>query len=177
MNDLTDRQKITNYETLKHIEQVMALLSVVQHDLSKRMFTHDRSKLVSPELEMFEEVTDDLSRLTYGSDEYRAQLGRMREGPLAHHYAMNRHHPEHFPNGIEGMNLMDVIEMICDWVAATQRHKDGSVEKSLEINEGRFGIEPQLMQVIRNTVPYLSNPYKEMINQDLMYDENRCNGV
>lgn len=166
---LTDKQKITNYETLKHIEQVMALLSVVQHDLSKRMFTHDRSKLVSPELEMFEEVTDDLSSLTYGSDEYRAQLERMREGPLAHHYAMNRHHPEHYPNGIEGMNLMDVIEMVSDWVAATQRHNDGCIDKSLDINEKRFNIEPQLMQVIRNTVPHLINPYINWIDQDSIY--------
>jgi hypothetical protein len=33
---------------------------------------------------------------------------------LKHHYENNRHHPEHFKNNIDDMNLIDLIEMLCD---------------------------------------------------------------
>ena len=44
---------------------------------------------------------------------------------IDHHYANNRHHPEHWPNGINDMTLMDLIEMLADWKAATARNKNG----------------------------------------------------
>lgn len=53
--------------------------------------------------------------------------------------------------GIEGMSLLDIIEMFCDWKAATERHNDGDILKSIEHNEKRFKIAPQLSQIFRNT--------------------------
>lgn len=53
--------------------------------------------------------------------------------------------------GIEGMNLLDVLEMLCDWKAATERHTDGSIARSFDINRERFGITPQLEAVLKNT--------------------------
>ena len=48
-------------------------------------------------------------------------------GPaLQHHYEDNCHHPEHYRNGIHDMNMVDLIEMLCDWRAAIKRyHPDG----------------------------------------------------
>jgi len=69
-----------------------------------------------------------------------------------HHYEMNRHHPEHFADGIDGMNLLDIVEMLCDWKAATLRHKDGDLRKSIETNAVRFKISPQLKRIILNTI-------------------------
>ena len=71
---------------------------------------------------------------------------------LNHHYAANAHHPEHWPNGIEDMSLLDIVEMICDWKASAERTKDGNLLKSIEINANRFKIDNQLKQILINTV-------------------------
>jgi hypothetical protein len=90
--------------------------------------------------------------MPYGGPEYKAAIAEL--GPaLAHHYAENPHHPEHFPNGVDGMNLFDVVEMLIDWKAATERMKDGGdIRRSLEINTSRFQLSPQLAQVLKNTI-------------------------
>lgn len=54
-------------------------------------------------------------------------------------------------SGINGMTLLDLIEMLCDWKAAGERHNDGSIQKSLEINQKRFHIQKQLQGIIENT--------------------------
>jgi hypothetical protein len=64
---------------------------------------------------------------------------------------MNRHHPEHFENGIRGMNLIDLIEMFCDWYAATQRHNDGDIIMSIEINQKRFEYSDDIKAILKNT--------------------------
>lgn len=56
-------------------------------------------------------------------------------------------------SGIDGMTLLDVLEMLIDWKAATERMKDGGdIMKSLEINRGRFSISPQLESILLNTI-------------------------
>ena len=137
-------------ETNNHILLVRAHLYIVQGKLEERGFAHDQSKLQSPEKEGFDEVTGVLKGLTYGSEEYKAQLVKLKP-ILDHHYAKNSHHPEHYPNGIDGMSLLDVIEMFCDWKAATQRHADGNLKKSIEINKSRFKMTEQMAQVFENT--------------------------
>ena len=73
-------------------------------------------------------------------------------GPaLAHHYANNRHHPEHHKNGVDDMTLIDVLEMLIDWKAASERHNDGNILKSIEKNADRFGLSPQLVKILENT--------------------------
>jgi hypothetical protein len=48
------------------------------------------------------------------SDQYKGYLEAMGDG-LKHHYAHNRHHPEFFgEDGVDGMSLVDVIEMLAD---------------------------------------------------------------
>jgi hypothetical protein len=71
---------------------------------------------------------------------------------LDHHYAKNRHHPEHFKNGINEMNILDIIEMLADWKAATIRHNDGNLRKSIEHNAKRFGIDTQLTRILMNSM-------------------------
>lgn len=59
----------------------------------------------------------------------------------------------HFSRGgVDGMDLMDLAEMLCDWKAATLRHDDGDIMMSIEINTERFGLSPQLVHILRNTV-------------------------
>ncbi len=137
-------------DTREHIEQVRRLLSAVVERILSRADRHDRSKLVEPELSVFDEFTPKLKATTYGSDEYKEFLGAMGSA-LSHHYAANSHHPEHYAEGIEGMDLIDLIEMLADWKAATLRHDDGDLNRSIEINQERFNYDDQLKAVLRNT--------------------------
>jgi len=154
MEFLTVGEMATNFETQKHINTVRRVMLRFMHELEARADDHDMSKLERPEVTGFENITKSLGGLTYGSPEYRQAL-RWEKPTIDHHYAMNRHHPEHFGEGVSGMNLIDVVEMLCDWLAATERHDDGDIWKSLEVNRARFGISDQLMQVLSNTVRFL----------------------
>lgn len=150
MDNLTLEQKATNYDTFRHIERVRNLLGGFVMELLRRAAVHDQSKLETPEVELFTEYTPKLAGVTYGSPEYEAFRRAM--GPaLAHHYARNRHHPEHHKNGVDDMNLADLVEMFMDWKAASERHNDGNIKKSIEKNADRFGISPQLVKILENT--------------------------
>jgi len=138
-------------DTQKHINQVGACIDEVVSELLIRSVEHDKSKLESPELELFTEYTPKLAECTYGSDEYKEYLKGLKVA-LDHHYANNSHHPEHFPNGVRGMNLIDLVEMFCDWKAATMRHNDGDLNRSIDINQKRFNISDDLTQIFKNTV-------------------------
>lgn len=141
-------------ETQKHIENVRKFIKIVTDKLTQRGIDHDRLKCESPELELFTEFTPKLAKSTYGSDEYNSFLKELSPA-LQHHYANYRHHPEHFDKGINDMNLIDMVEMICDWKAATLRHNDGNLLKSVEINAKRFSMDDQLKQIFINTAKIL----------------------
>lgn len=143
-------------DTLKHIETVAMFLQEVSIELNERGRVHDASKMESPEFEGFAKATARLKTLTYGSDEYAAALSDMKP-TIDHHYAHNSHHPEYYERGIDGMDLFDVIEMICDWKAAAMRHDDGDVIKSMEINKKRFNISDQLYSILMNTLARFPN--------------------
>ena len=143
-------------ETYAHIEQVNKFIHRLLDIISFRGVFHDRSKLQAPELETFAEYTPKLKTSTYGSDEYKGYLQEMGKA-LQHHYKTNRHHPEHFQEGIRGMNLADLTEMLCDWKAATLRHANGDIRKSIEQNQQRFGYSDDLKQILLNTVELLEN--------------------
>lgn len=138
-------------DTLLHIKRVSELLNCFAKELIERGDVHDDSKLVSPEKELFDELTPLLSSLTYGSPEYQESLDRLKVA-LDHHYANNSHHPQHYENGVNGMDLLDLVEMFFDWKAATERTKDGDIRKSVEINSTRFNISPQLVNIFNNTI-------------------------
>ena len=141
-------------ETRKHILLVGDLLLRVVMELTERIKNHDKSKFDEAERKLFAEMTQKLEKTMYGDEAYKAFLRKL--GPaLQHHYCENRHHPEHFNDGIEGMNLIDLLEMICDWIAATKRHEDGDIVLSLEKNKKRFDISLQLFKILENTVKFL----------------------
>jgi hypothetical protein len=141
-------------DTLEHISKVQVRIAEIQANLDERAALHDRSKLKEPEKSGFDVLTFKLANLIYGTEDYKVAL---EEGKptIAHHYAHNTHHPEHYPNGIAGMSLLDVIEMLADWKAASERTKQGSIAASLVHNKERFGISDQLASILENTVKEL----------------------
>lgn len=138
-------------ETYEHIALVRMYLDGFVVELLKRGQTHDATKLGDPELGMYNEFTPRLRNQTYGSKVYKETLGSM-GAALEHHYRHNRHHPEHYAEGIRGMTLVDLVEMFCDWLASTRRHEDGDIRRSIEVGQERFGYSDELKQILLNTV-------------------------
>jgi hypothetical protein len=138
-------------DTHEHINKVLEFIGKLIYALEVRQDGHDMSKLLTPEKTVFDEFTPKLKDCTFGSEEYKDYLAAMKPA-LDHHYAANRHHPEHFPNGVQSMNLVDLCEMIADWKAASMRHADGDITRSIETNQKRFGYSDELKQILANTV-------------------------
>ena len=97
----------------EHMERVRDLINTFVIMMLKRGEEHDQTKIISPEMEQFAEAAD-LKDLTFGSEEYDQSKAAL-DDALQHHYATYRHHPQHFKNGIDDMNLVDLIEMFLDW--------------------------------------------------------------
>lgn len=128
-----------------------ALQSVIQK-LERRSLIHDESKFREDEFEGFSRINASARQFPYGSDEYRASLKREGE-TIQRHFARNDHHPEYYnhpdfgnfaadPNG---MGLLAVIEMVCDWWAAWKVYdgqrapdKRSSWQENLEKQKLRF---------------------------------------
>lgn len=122
------------------------------NDLFLRAAVHDNSKFGPDEYEAYDKAFPDLQKYAYGSDEFKAALATIRPA-IEHHYSVNDHHPEFFEEGINGMHVVQMIEMLCDWKAVSERSKT-DVVVGLEMNRKRFNIDDQLFKIIRNTVWY-----------------------
>ena len=142
--------------TREHISRVSSLLLTCIQQLAEKSILHDKSKLEDPEKPIFDEYEKKLKGLEYGSDEYKATLEEMKPA-IKHHYEVNRHHPEHYENGMKGMNLLDLLEMFCDWKAAGERHETGDIKKSIEVNQKRFGYSDDLKEIFLNTAELLKD--------------------
>lgn len=153
-NDGTMTVAECNVETQKHIENVRKFIRFMTDKLTQRGVDHDASKLASPEAEIFAQYTKKLASLTFDSQEYKECLEAMKPA-IDHHYGQNRHHPEHFTAGVNDMTLIDIVEMLCDWKAASMRQNDGNLLKSIEVNAKRFKIDGQLKQILINTAKSL----------------------
>lgn len=148
--------QVTEYDstpdTIEHINTVVEYIEKVRVDLYRRATQHDRTKLEEPEKSVFDRATPHLSKTEYGSAEYEGHKKSMGKA-LQHHYEHNDHHPEHFENGIHGMGLVQLIEMLADWKAAGERHKDGGdLRRSIELNQERFGYSDELKGILLNTI-------------------------
>ena len=148
---LNNQQYDSTKDTLLHIKRVNELLLLFAKELMDRAICHDNSKLYDPEKPLFDKMTPLLKGLTYGSEEYKKSLAELKPA-LDHHYSHNSHHPEYYKDGINDCNLFDLVEMLCDWKAASERHADGNIFKSIQINKTRFAMADQLAKIFENTV-------------------------
>ncbi len=137
--------------TKKHIQRVRDLMADMCGELRSRAMDHDRSKFEQVELLPLADMQELIAKegqAPYGTDEYKRRTALL--GPMIkHHHENNTHHPEHYPNGIAGFDVLDLLEMVCDWKAASERGGDDAVNLSYSIE--KFGIEPQLASILANT--------------------------
>jgi len=137
-------------DTNAHINNVQARIGELMTELMRRAAWHDMSKLREPEKSGYDYWKPILRTLPEDSAEME-QARREMDTLLQHHYAENPgHHPQGNERGIAGMSLLGLLEMLADWRA-------GADEKPphvllLDYNIKRFGIEPQLAEILRNTV-------------------------
>ena len=136
------------WSTLKHKALVARFMVGFAARLTWRALVHDNSKFWAQERGIYAKVVPGFEGLEYGSPAYRAHAAKL--GPKAH-VAANSHHPEHYPQGVRGMTLLDVVEMSCDWRAAAQRGNTNP-HQSVEISRKRFAIDDQLNCILHNSV-------------------------
>lgn len=140
-------------DTEDHINTVQKYISEIVKDLLERARTHDQSKLSKPEKSVFDEFTPKLRYMTYGSIQYNQALKEMGKG-LKHHYDVNDHHPEYIDGTIGWMAIPQMLEMLADWKAATERHHDGDLRSSIMQNAERFGYGIEMRELLIRTAAY-----------------------
>jgi hypothetical protein len=144
----------SSVDTLKHIKRVNELIIEFGKRLLDRAVKHDLSKLEESEKFAFDRVTPLLAETTFGSPEYKKLIEKIRPA-VDHHQQNNSHHPEFYTNGIDGMNLLDLVEMFFDWKAAGERHNNGNIYKSIQHCKERFNLSEQLCNILTNTAKEL----------------------
>lgn len=143
-----------------HIATVVRIMSFLVSELMQRAATHDQSKLESPERDWLTDADDTpFSNKKFSTTRELDHRNKLNEF-LTHHYKNNRHHPEHFKNGIDDMTLIDLLEMFADWTAASYRNKNGDIIKSIRFGKNRFGMSEQLARIFENT----ANEYRVFID-------------
>lgn len=141
--------------TRKHMQRVSALMGEAACEIIRRAAAHDLSKLQPVEIEPLQKVQDIIDaegQAPYNSEEYKRRAG-MLGSMLTNHYANNSHHPEHYSNGVDGMDLFDIVEMFFDWKAASERGEESSMNIGSACK--RFNVAPQLEAIFRNTADRL----------------------
>ena len=139
-------------DLVDHKQRVASHMQSLANDLFRRATIHDNSKFSPEEFEAYEEAFPNLAKYAYGTPELRAELHKIKPA-IEHHFKVNDHHPEYHEQGVNEMNLVQLLEMLCDWMAASERSQTNFLQ-GLEMNKERFHIDDQLFEVIKNTVKW-----------------------
>ena len=144
----------------KHQQAVAVLMTAVAQAILDRGMRHDATKHGLNEADAYVDPVWQLNtgEVAYGSDEYKKLIAQMGEG-LKHHYEYNDHHPEYFEkhsaqtlnDPIRCMDLFVLLEMCCDWIAASQRRNNDPMLAMDQLTK-KYPIDEQLAVIIRNTV-------------------------
>jgi len=140
-------------EVLRHNAAIQKLLTDISLRLYFRGLAHDRDKLVPPQKAGWDANTP-RPPLHYGTRAYYEHLVEIAQ-TTTRHYEVASHHPEHHPHGVGGMSILDLIEMLADWMDANRAHGDGNLLESIRLGVLRFKIEPQLAKILENTAAEL----------------------
>jgi hypothetical protein len=163
----------------EHIRLVQRWMGIVARNLNSRAVVHDQSKYSQEELGLVLGKPS-FDKFEYMSVEERAALAAAQES-LKHHYEVNSHHPEHFVTyecgacfkeypkgtykcsecgydvweqspGVRGMSLLDLIEMMADWKAASETSgKNSSFAGSIEFGKERWHLSDEMVRILGNT--------------------------
>lgn len=154
LDDINFRESLDYFQrTYAHIREVGEGITRIINELNSRILGHDKSKIENEnEVKGFINLNRDKEKknFKFGSPEYTEALNKIKK-VVGGHYLENRHHPEHWDNGIHDMDIVDIMEMLCDWASECKRDKDGDLMKSIDICCKKFGIESQLRLILEKT--------------------------
>ena len=71
-----------------------------------------------------------------------------------HHYKNNSHHPDHYVQGVYGMTIVDLVEMMCDVVSYIEELHVCQTSKIIKEQKERFDIDEGIAQILINTLNY-----------------------
>jgi len=147
---MTDKELLNLELILKHKEQIAVLLAKFAAELTYRSAVHDNSKFSPDEFDVHSDNVNHFNKYLFDTKEEKELKERLMPAGILHR-KRNRHHPEHFEDGIDGMNLIDILEMLCDWKSASTRVSGDSLRKGLPILKNKYNISPQLLKILENT--------------------------
>lgn len=140
----------------EHKLKVCYLMNWIGALISGRAMTHDNSKTTDEEYKYYKMVNN-VNRNDFKTYEaYMDYIKPTLNKGLKHHYENNRHHPEHFDNGVDDMNIVDIIEMMVDWKASIEQNGKNLYEE-VEYNFKKYNISEQLQKIILNTYKYIDD--------------------
>lgn len=150
-----DQEKKANEAVFKeamnqHRLDVSVIAIIIATALQARARQHDESKTEGKELEGFA-----AANLISNEDERADAL----IDPTIIHHNKNRHHPQHFANGMLGMTLIDVLEMFCNIFAKHAR--SGKDFNQMVISE----CSSVLARMFANTATELAGIDAEFLNK------------
>ena len=141
-------------DIIAHISEVAENLSQMVGDLEQRAKAHDRSKFEPLEFDAFVQTRPKFRVANYGTPEYQECVDAIKPA-IDHHYQVNCHHTGFYSGGFADMNLLDIIEMLADWRAASRRSPDLTFKDSLPRAYKKYGIPDNMQRHIEQTLDYL----------------------
>lgn len=111
-----------------------------------RALTHDLSKFGLLESKGYSQVVGLARKYKYNSKEYNKLMSKINPY-LLEHYKKNDHHPQ--GRKINNMGIYALIEMVCDWKAATKRSRIRNIDDSFIQNKKKFNINKQLYRLLK----------------------------
>lgn len=166
----------------EHIHRVQKRMYILINELYRRCETHDRSKLGDEERDGWEAM-DNEPRYEYGSEEYFKKVERYK-WLLDRHYSNreNRHHPEHFGEWWQSeMDILDLVEMICDWCAYKEEISADQAFDTIETQIKRFNVPKPIEDILKNTILryFVKRPEDEEVPSDAEINplETRLSGI
>lgn len=139
--------------TMEHKTRVSIKMSALAREITRRGNVHDNSKFKTPEVEIYSAHFNELNNAKYGSPEYDKALDNIKPA-LNHHNAENDHHVQHFENGIFEMNLVQILEMLCD-ISVTAEAKGEDAVYNLPTWMQRNHIPENYYRILRNTLEHI----------------------
>lgn len=168
-----DNLEETKSYTLQHISRVRKKISYFVSVLEQRAQDHDKSKIEEPEIIGWAAM-DQEPKYEYGSPAYYDKMDRYKE-VFDHHYAVNRHHPEFYHNPEQEMNLVDLIEMLCDWFSYKEEFTYEEGYRCISEQCKRFHFSHTLKKILLNT--FKAFILKKTLEEEIvdMTEENYAN--
>lgn len=136
--------------TLYHQRLVQQLMIKISQEIEKRAFSHDNSKL-NTEFPGLVNINYIAREQGFGSEDYQESL---KSEMVQHHWKVNDHHPEHFEKGISEMDLVQIIEMVCDWRAVSIQ-KNLNFHDMLQEQKKRFNPSEKEWYLVQKVVEWL----------------------